>query len=634
MDLFTATNQFFDLNHMNPDPMVPDTLSVLTTNTGAENLRRFRAIIANTRVMGVQPDTYRGTLYLPPGNYLIAAEASVFTNWHTNLAAHPGETDLRNIRLDGARFGASLLIREELTLWLAPGAVLVPEAGCIIDIASLLVAEDVLLFDLSRGGLVIFGNRVPVVRPEWWHLDTDTDHSTAIQRAIDAAIHNRVITWADSPAALTMTLAPLMVELRGRYQVGATVKVDGEKQSNDISRMLLSPNASNVNVIAPKASTAAVIAGYWSGRSRQGAALSATTSLGENPLLFLVFCPGLTIRNIAFETMLTGFQPCLELRLSTNFVAGVRYGSAQMTGVRGCRFKGRSTPLVQVGEREQITPGDDSAGRLPVAAPTFGGSDFSLLAFDECDFLPAGGVALDCGGLNTYPIRYRRCDFIGDADAMLSLWDGTQYIDGCYFENTRATIQPPLPYNSLQRGYELPDGADIFLRSSIPVLVLNRDGEYVLTASDLNYMPGLTAIGCVSRSARFLSTVRPSPRVHDRLDTAVVLINIRHMPSTTVAAPPIQWGLQNHQDHVFTTETIRSRRMGFGGPLVVIGGSFARPIVVLRGATQSAIVGARVPGAAFAVVLDEQLTTDVSGTLPLPLTYVFGLKVDQPDDFT
>lgn len=225
---------------------------------GNSNVDRFNAIIA--RALDVDAlDEYRagGTvipgkiLYVPAGRYHVERQPPV--EWTINLWDQRDHAAINTWRSRRNRnpFGASLRFPEELTLWMAPGAVFVPDAGCIIHIASPLVCEATRIFDLSDvegrepDRIVVFGRRTPKVLPEWWGVEPGGDSSRAIQHAIDAAIHHRTNHWeAPAPTAPfaysagSVEYPPIPVELRGDYLLRHPVEVHGGSVTTPLLRII------------------------------------------------------------------------------------------------------------------------------------------------------------------------------------------------------------------------------------------------------------------------------------------------------------------------------------------------------------------------------------------------------------
>ncbi len=225
------------------------------------NVERFQRIIAAAHV-DYDPDNPGAAtripgkiLYLPEGRYRI--ENRIPDAWSNNFwdsrASYRGtqRTDRLRERIRNP-FGASLRITADLTLWLAPGAVLVPDEGCIIHLQCALVCERTKIFDLSNGGLIVFGENTPKVLPEWWGAAPGRDSADAIQHAIDAAIHHRYNVWEypasdDGGYVLRTTVLPLIpIELRGEYQLGHTIEVRGGVTTTRLFQLLGSRGVQNI----------------------------------------------------------------------------------------------------------------------------------------------------------------------------------------------------------------------------------------------------------------------------------------------------------------------------------------------------------------------------------------------------
>lgn len=134
-----------------------------------------------------------------------------------------------------------------------------------MHIESALVCEPLQIFNLSQGGLVVFGSRVPRLLPQWWGvgLGNDTD---AIQAAVDAGIHNRGNVWEEpiyrddgtlqQYAINRPLLPPIPVELRGDYHLRRPIEVRGGVTQNRVLEILehrtvrrLPPNTTSRDVL-------------------------------------------------------------------------------------------------------------------------------------------------------------------------------------------------------------------------------------------------------------------------------------------------------------------------------------------------------------------------------------------------
>jgi len=671
MSLFDALNKVINVTEHGVRPSRPgeafDNTAALNAIIGRGGDNGLRVEPAGFDPYFVAPQ-HRGTLYFPAGRYLFDVDPAITTNWSVNLAAlidRSGQLNNAGQVIQSERlrrpFGDSVRFPEGTTLWLAPGAVLVPARGCVVDISSLLVCEDVQCFDLSREGLVVFGRGVPVLRPEWWGVLPGVDASNSIQRAVDAAIHDRSIAYPNAHFVAAPTphweagerviqRPSLIVELRGEYTVGRTIDVRGDATRNGLWLQRRLPDDTSMTL--PSGATtkapdgATVIRGAWSGGRRRGASLLGHGIL-DAPLLRLTHCSGITVQDLTFVSPRTDYQPGIELRTSSldQFTPGVLLPATQCIALARCRFEGAARPLVQVGARVTILPANPPSIDTPSIRPGNDfGSDFSLLSFEDCEFqVHSAGVGLEVRANQSLPIRYRRCDFSGDAVAFMSLWNSTHYLEGCRFANLRRPASPAAaPVDVRGGGLELPDASDIFLRAEYPwrlsesdaralddIRAFPRDptvrlaGE-VLIRTEQDLVPGLVVVGCVSRSPQFLATVSPGRGSGmQAAEWPTLLINMRHRAVGTAVGPSVRWGLTcrissaSHGD--------RSRRdMNRGGPFVVIGGFYSQSIFVHRGACQGAVIGLRTEG-----VPGVQMGSVDYPEVAWPSTTVFGLRADQ-----
>jgi len=230
----------------------------LARPTGRSNVDVLRAAIqllspAYLNIAVLNPAGFAtlrgGILYFPPGRYLI--ENTPPDEWRDNLWSLHLRGQYTNTlwAYDRAQnpFGACLRIPDDVTLWLAPGAVLVPERDAIIHIEGPLNCEPAPAFDISRGGLVVFGTKTPKLIPQWWGIYPGEDHADAVQAAIDAGIHNRSNIWEypfiNNDRSVTYAFAqkdlpPIPVELRGTYHLRKTISVRGFSIQNEILKIL------------------------------------------------------------------------------------------------------------------------------------------------------------------------------------------------------------------------------------------------------------------------------------------------------------------------------------------------------------------------------------------------------------
>lgn len=176
------------------------------------------------RIQGLTPPgggEPRGFLYFTPGRYYL------------------GRPTLPPFELPGSEFG-DIVIPPEVTLWFAPGAVLVPLAGTEvarrpgqgleelaqsvrIEIHGDIIAERRQIFSVwldendpssPAGVILLLGDRIREVYPEWWGASPEAlqdspanrvsvrRNAAAIQAAIDAAYHRRVSPRRSSLASV------------------------------------------------------------------------------------------------------------------------------------------------------------------------------------------------------------------------------------------------------------------------------------------------------------------------------------------------------------------------------------------------------------------------------------------------
>jgi len=583
-------------------------------SSGLTNVERFRLKIESLgRDPSLSSTVQNRIFYLPAGRYLIErVRPDRLGGWGNNFwdfhRAGGNITALASARIRNP-FGASLQFPPEVTLWMAPDAVLVPDDGCIIEIGSPLVCEATKIFDLDDNGrseprgLVIFGERTPKVLPEWWGVRPGQDSSRAMQFAIDAAIHHRVNRW-DAPALNNGTFVrgsvyvnrPMIpVELRGTYTLHRPVEVRGGRTRTTLLDLLgpfgIDEESSAGGAVRREVEVfpSTAMGGIWQGREAQRARLVAASSFSGNALLRLVNTASFTLRNVLFDATAVRETSCLEITTSALGPVGM-----QGMAVRHCSFEGKGSTLVRLGPLPDIVrEGDVERGLAPLARASNSGLDASGLVFDECTFRPLDdGVGAMVRAGESLPLGFRGCSFVGRAKAMLWLWVGTVLVDGCSFDNQGYT-PPPGPHLP---GFEPPDGADIFI--SFEPLLLVGDGPQLSDAR--TPLAACTTTACTSRSARFLSTatspIGASYNVTKFTGWPVVLLNTRHLPRTVEPdAVAIRWGLiPAHSQALFESMGDRANaRMGPNAPLVVVGGQYQGSLRVSPGAPACAFVGPR-----------------------------------------
>lgn len=200
----------FGREHRNVSPIIGGMhMGPLTPGDPAFAAQNSDALIRLIRELTPSSGVARGYLYFPPGRYFLGRPTSV------------------PVSIPGSELG-DIIIPPDITLWFAPGAVLVPMAGAAvsadmrrrdghehlrnsvcIEIHGDILAERRQIFSLwldegtmteRAGEVFLFGDRIREVYPEWWGASPEFDlaaptaqrNAAALQAAIDAAYHNRV----------------------------------------------------------------------------------------------------------------------------------------------------------------------------------------------------------------------------------------------------------------------------------------------------------------------------------------------------------------------------------------------------------------------------------------------------------
>ncbi len=582
-----------------------------------------------------------GTLYFPPGRYRVEVGKPAV------IATMP--------------FLASLVIPDGIEVFLAPGAVLVPDAGCVIDIQGELRCDLVRVFDLRQRGLVIFGQRVAALRPEWWGTGSHPGDVVAVQAALDAAIHNRRSFRVDAATGTVVTDHRLVlpVELLGHYSIESPLRIDGGEWSEVLDRLhpgLRVP----VGRTRPGAdrlfpSGRAIVRGVWTGRARQGATLAAAFLWPglRSSLLQLDRVEGATFRGLALDATMVPGLACVVIDPEPLGRSGTAPIAGHDIGFERCLFRGSRRPMVEIDAPRPVTipvPIDERIDStepvelnhpvrrslVAVQEPSRSGADLTGLAFVDCDFEPQEGAsAVLLRASQTLPMVLRGCRLRGASLAMLDLHAGTVTAEDCEFENETTPLSDP-PNSLAQQdietaGFEEPEGTDVYLRNERARTLRpgEQAGEQLLPVN--NFLPQFVALNCVSRSRRVLSTALPFLLTRQTLNWPTLLLNFRHCPPEGVADPgmaSVLWGLSSR---VGGRPDLGSPdfgvRMGFVCPLVMLGGSFAGPLRVFNGTIQCVVVASRGRNG-------ESLRRTLDGRAPVPGVIrnadIFGLRFDAP----
>ncbi|MBI5513945.1 MAG: hypothetical protein HY909_09265 [Deltaproteobacteria bacterium] len=423
---------------------------------GAEALRAALAVLAD----GGPP---RGTIYLEPGRWTLRS---------------------------------SVVVPEQVTLWLAPGAVLQPAEGVELRLEGALRAPPSRIFALRpetrdaffgrapAPGTVSFGGRRPrVFRPEWWGVGLRTEapedawgDADALEACILAAL-----------GATEAGVAPPEVYLGGRYDLQRTVRLS--RRTGQASGLRLRGNRGS----------SAVTTVSWKGDGGSATAMLEVDGRLEVALEDLVLDARRTV------------GACVRVRRR---VEAEGAPAARSLTIRRCALLGAT------------------ANALDLDAPEGVPGAFSGVVVEGCVISPAlpraplgkaAGVAVGAavrvsaawGG----PVALTGSHFTGPAASLLDLGGAQVSVLGCGFFNS----------SSLDRSSERPRGVD----------VLHRATSLLASAS-------LSLTHCESYSPCFLySAPVPGREEVDGVRGNVVLVAIVQAPQAPVllhGEPTTVWG--------------------------------------------------------------------------------------------
>ncbi len=615
-----------------------------SANAGGDNLKRVQRKLTELgrRVQAAGAAGQSGLLYFPPGRYRIGLP--------------PRNTDEERLAFRTTAFLASLVIPANVELYMSPGAVLVPDRGCVIDIQGALTCDESQVFDLSEDGLVVFGQGIESVRPEWWGAGSVARDWFAVQAAIDAAIHNRrSYGFAAGGTTPVLQVRPaLPVELRGNYQIARPLVIDGGQWSEVLDR--LHPGLRGTRPPTPDGGRP-VVRGVWSGHSRQGASLVATSfqaGASATALLRLDRVAGATIEGVGFDATATMGLGCVKIDVEPTRFLTHPTGARHDNTFRQCRFqgsgRGAAAAMVEadaplgVSRIAELRSPDSviSAGMafsFPVRQRSRAGADLSGLTFFDCDFEPSQGAsAVLLRSNQTLPMVLRSSRFVGDSLAMVDLWGGTTLADDCLFANRRSPAADPQPVtlDLIRRvGFEEPEGTDFHLRfehvidrrfePTRPIAPDRTVGDAEFPLDDT--LPAITAFRCTSRSRRVLSTAIPYPWLLQWPGWPSFLVDHRHLVGDPPAQPiaAVLWGMHSKIVPSLSGPGPRQeQRMDFAAPLVLLNGQYSGILRIYNAALQCAVVGSRDrAGGGFTVRVDPRVMGLTWNTA------VYGLRVDQ-----
>lgn len=332
-----------------------------------------------------------GYIYFTPGWYLIGRPR----------AALPA--GLRRDLL------SDIVVPPEVTLWFAPGAVLVPlgnerprdglaqvqdAARVHIEIQGDILAGIQQIFEvvipsgsqtLPAGKILLTGHRIREVHPEWWGAETtakNTESFTfarkttlALQAALDAACNDRLAPRPLHTGRPRRPYASIPVVLRGRYPIDATLHVG--VAPSDVGR-----------VATTDSTTLPVSTGGFELRGETGVGLSSLQAVQpfgatprEEPLLAIRGPVSVAVRDV-------GFFAALNIgRCVTVEPVEAEWGYCSFDG---CAFADCTRELVRLDAEALRRVPPPAQGR---PAPAWGTKqDFWNITFTRCSFAPVNKV--------------------------------------------------------------------------------------------------------------------------------------------------------------------------------------------------------------------------------------------------
>lgn len=537
--------------------------------------RAFARII--TMLLQAQVDTLSarggGYLYFPEGRYPLG-------RWVLRTARSGVDPEVY----------ADLIVPPNVTLWFAPGAMLVPLDGepsregialtpgadkVYVEIQGDIIAQAQQIFDViavtdgrqrEAGIILLTGDRIREVYPEWWGASSGTSvgafgelrNRLAIQAAFDAAYHNRTTpqrrangTIIGAPASIVWRRRPsIPVVLKGSYFIDTA---DGELL---IGASLTPGMPGVVNGPVPRAGfELRGEAGLEAQGCLQGSAPPGVSRPGHS-LLVIRGPVSFSIRNVVFNANNT-MGRCVTIEPVV--------GEWGYSSFDGCNFKDCLRELVHL---------DAGSHRVVSRVPTWNSvRDFWNLTFTRCRFTPQTEASMLGTSRAPGPLRDRRIEnregnlvgvhaeledneglefrdcFIAQAASPgIRALSGRFAINDCNFHVLpppfHPDMQPLARIEALNDKNDSSHGTDIVITK--PASRQGRVPGRIVPAA-------FTARECESHSLQFLATperTEPWPDGSDERRSAVVLLNVAStheqedffLTSRRIEPPGIFWG--------------------------------------------------------------------------------------------
>lgn len=550
-----------------------------------------------------------GYVYLPQGRYFIGRSEVV-----RPLSNMPREEN------------ADIVVPHNVTLWFAPGAILVPmsfpdqrrmvsgiapseQLKVRIEIHGDIIADLRQIFDaqidvrnaearitISRdaGRILLVGNRIREVYPEWWGAqsgaigasdvdpggqDRAHDRTTrAIQAAIDAAYRFRSTPDRDASGELVSPprlkrRSSIPIVMMGEYYINKTIRFGVEEEwtpESASSDPYGQPPEGGFELVGERG-----VGNQGSGKAALIAVSTTTRNFGGTALLSIRGPVGFSIR---------------EVNINANFVARNCVsvepidGSAGWCEFANCTFLNTLETLVHLdaeSRRRWERPPLEGTGRVP--SP----HDFWNISFTQCRFVTGQVESIRNhinsraipdveGNLSTIRVQIgdneglelRGCLVSGPGSPLVRLVSGRMSINECVFNAHRPEYRVLTAAQTNER-FEFRHGVDVSIEppEAHPNIPTDRLLRRVVPAA-------LTAREVETQSPQFLATpISPLPGASTITDmtrrSAVILLNVGHAFSTQ----SMEWSRAPME---FDPPAVYWEAPGaIGCPLIMIGCQFA-----------------------------------------------------------
>lgn len=506
-----------------------------------------------------------GIVYFPPGRYLIARPST------------PPPSDVPgDVRSD-------IVVPPEVTLWFAPGAVLVPlgdeeprldglppaeRRKVYIEIQGDIIAGIQQIFDVAvnaedtahtAGEIILTSLRVRELYPEWWgasSLPADLSPASpvmwrttmAVQAAFDAAYNHRCVrrrrpdgAFSDDPTVFVRRLPSIPVVLKGVYEVNGALFIGIPNSELDATGAVPFDTPVPLGGFELRGENAIYAPSIRAGKAivRPSAADPLQPISRENSGTLLTIRGPVTfsIRNVNFDG---------NYRAATCVAVEPVVGDWGYSSFEGCNFTACRHTVVRLDAERRRRSGSALSKR-----------DFWNITFSRCHFFvidvgvaePSvhrdGGpepttdaittdirvtlapysfeegtvVAVDVDLKENEGLEFRNCFFLHVASPAIRAVSGRFALNETLFH----VIRPPVPFGEIDATHGHNDsrhGTDIYIEA--------RDAGGASTAPERLVPATFTALECETHSVQFLAT-SDTPRhfnTNGQTRSATVLMNV------------------------------------------------------------------------------------------------------------